>query len=35
VYEEFPLFVTEFGWRDYDDDLLSGSAEAFGEPFFE
>lgn len=35
VYEEYPLFVTEFGWRDYDDDLLGGTTDEFGEPFVE
>lgn len=35
VYEEYPLFVTEFGWRDYDDDLLGGETSEFGEAFME
>jgi hypothetical protein len=35
VYEEFPLFVTEFGWRDTDDRWLGGTTSEFGEPFVE
>ncbi|MCU4925779.1 glycoside hydrolase family 5 protein [Halobacteria archaeon AArc-dxtr1] len=35
VYEEYPVFVTEFGWRDYDDSLESGTTAEFGEPFME
>ena len=33
MYEEYPLFVTEFGWRDYDDPWLSGTTAGFGEAF--
>jgi hypothetical protein len=33
VYETHPLFVTEFGWRDYDDRWLGGTTADFGEPF--
>jgi len=33
MYESYPLFVTEFGWRDYDDPWLGGTTSGFGEPF--
>ncbi|GAB3040611.1 glycoside hydrolase family 5 protein [Natronobiforma cellulositropha] len=38
VYEEHPLFVTEFGWEDGNLDtfyLLQGTREEFGDPFLE
>ena len=35
VYKEYPLFVTEFGWRAYDHELLGGTTTGFGEPFME
>ena len=38
VYEEHPLFVTEFGWEDENLDtfyLLQGTCEEFGDPFLE
>jgi hypothetical protein len=35
VYEAYPLFVTEFGWRDYEHELLGGTTSGFGEPFME
>lgn len=35
VYEEYPLFVTEFGWRNHDDELLGGTTTAFGEPILQ
>lgn len=33
VYETVPLVVSEFGWRDYDDEWFGGTTSAFGEPF--
>ena len=35
VYEEYPLFVTEFGWRDYDNEYVGGTTSEFGEAFVE
>jgi hypothetical protein len=35
VYEQYPLFVTEFGWREYDDRWLGGTTTEFGAPFME
>lgn len=35
VYETQPLFVTEFGWRDYDDQWLGGTTSGFGAPFMD
>ncbi|AWB27636.1 cellulase family glycosylhydrolase [Halococcoides cellulosivorans] len=36
VYEEFPLFVTEFGWDNtIVSNYLRGSTSDFGEPFME
>lgn len=33
VYETYPLFVTEFGWRNYDDPWLGGTTSGFGDAF--
>lgn len=33
MYESYPLFVTEFGWRDYDHPWLGGTTSGFGDPF--
>lgn len=33
VYDTVPVFVTEFGWRDYDNALHGGTTTGFGKPF--
>ena len=35
VYEEYPLFVTEWGWEENGGQYIGGTTSGYGEPFLE
>ncbi|SFR99161.1 Aryl-phospho-beta-D-glucosidase BglC, GH1 family [Halomicrobium zhouii] len=35
VYEEYPLFVTEWGWEEGGGEYIGGTTSGYGEPFLE